>query len=320
MENKEARVETCTKCNSNCIMCPREKLTRPLQVMDFDEFERIIDQCVEVGIKQVSLFGFGEPLLDKELPLKIDYCNRLGMETFITTNAIALTPDWAFELMGMGLDHLRVSCHAINDQDWKMVHRSKFGTFSDVVRNTNNFRAIRDKYGYKCKIHVTSLAFIDRSVDRYKDLWLKGVDFLEIWRPHNWVGGRLYRDRTGSRKTTCGRPFNGPLQIQVDGTMIPCCFMTNSEYVYGDINQHSIPEILNGDAAQKLREAHTTGDMTGLPCDVCDQLNEENQPVLLFSNRRDKAGATSSFLAELEDTENGLRKENRTRFSAGSRS
>ena len=134
------------------------------------------------------------------------------------------------------------------------------------------------------------------------------------------MGGRKYRDPTPKRKITCGRPHHGPLQVQVDGTMIPCCYLTNSEYVYGDTNKQSMVGILNGNMAKRMREAHITGDMTGLPCDVCDQLNEETEPVLLFSNRRDKAGATSSFLTELEGNEDGFLEENRTRLCAGSRS
>ena len=64
---------------------------------------------------------------------------------------------------------------------------------------------------------------------------------------------------------------------------------------------HSIKEILKGDKYARLRHAHEDGNMTGLPCEQCDQLNIGDNP-LLYSNRDERRtiGSTSSIKFNLE--------------------
>jgi radical SAM protein with 4Fe4S-binding SPASM domain len=142
------------------------------------------------------------------------------------------------------------------------------------------------------------------SVEFIKDFWEYRVDWLEIWKPHNWGNSKGFRELSTERKTTCGRAHRGPVQIQADGTVIPCCFLTNSELVLGDTYTHTIKEILGSDKYAILRNAHESGNMTGLPCAECDQLNVGDDP-LLYSNRDERRtiGSTSSIKFNLEGEE-----------------
>jgi radical SAM protein with 4Fe4S-binding SPASM domain len=130
---------------------------------------------------------------------------------------------------------------------------------------------------------MTVIPLHGETVDEIRELWEPACDYLEIWRPHNWVVGRGYR--TGFPKRKCGRPFSGPVQIQADGDVIPCCFLTNGEVILGNAFTHSIEEILEGDRYQQFQHAHREGALHGYACIACDQRIVLDESPLLYSNR-----------------------------------
>jgi len=134
----------------------------------------------------------------------------------------------------------------------------------------------------------------DESIDDIRRFWEPNVNWLEVWRPHGWAGGRDYRD-LNPKKKTCGRPFRGPVQINADGKMMVCCFDFDARLIVGDTYKKTIKEILKDKPFIRIREKHESGDLSGLICQTCDQLNE-GEDVLLYSNRDpDKQlGCTSS--------------------------
>jgi hypothetical protein len=84
--------------------------------------------------------------------------------------------------------------------------------------------------------------------------------------------------------------------------MVPCCFDYDGRMLMGDTHKQSIEEILKGPKYVQLRERHEAGDLEGLPCEVCDQLNIEAESPLLYSSvDKDKeVGKTSSTKFKLE--------------------
>jgi len=305
--NKEVRIENCSLCNSRCIICPREKMTRKQMVMSNEKFENLVDQSVELGAETISVFGYGEPLLDKGIVDKIRYCNLKGLKTFITTNASLLNVDMAHNLLKAGLRHIRFSVHGIYDK-YEKVHRGL--KWNDTARNIGNFTAMsRTKFPNQCKISISIIPMHDENIDEIKHIWRK-FD-IEIWKPHNWGGSREYRKLTKERKKTCGRPFSGPVQILADGKMIVCCFDPDGIMVVGDTNKNTIKEILKSDSFNFIRSRHESGDMSGLLCENCDQLNIGDNPLLYSTiDPTCTAGKTSSTKFNLEERNDLFSNEN----------
>lgn len=137
-----------------------------------------------------------------------------------------------------------------------------------------------------CKTNVSVIPMNGETVEEIRDFWEFQVDYLEIWRPHSWAGAKDYRIPT-RKKNTCGRPFSGPVQINSDGNMMVCCFDFNGMMTVGNTYENTIEEILKGKEFERIREKHRSGDLSGLPCEHCDQLNEytEEDYPLLYSNR-----------------------------------
>lgn len=275
-------------------------MTRPKVTMGMDHFKSLVDQAKKLKAELISVFGFGEPLMDVGIIDKVRYCTESGLRTFITTNASLLNVDRAFALLKAGLTQIRFSCHGINGNYEKVHQGLKFG---EVWRNIANFVFINKvRFDHSCRTSVTVIPMHGETVDDIKAFWGGFVDDLEIWTAHNWGQGREYRKPVRKLKS-CGRPFNGPVQIQADGTVIPCCFLTNSEIILGDTYKEPIKDILKGKLFNDLRQAHDTGDLSGLICQKCDQLSIEEVSPLLYSSIDNGINKTSSLKFKLQTEE-----------------
>ena len=86
---------------------------------------------------------------------------------------------------------------------------------------------------------------------------------------------------------SCGRPFRGPLQVQVDGTVNMCCFDYDGHLTLGDLKTQSLQEIFSSPMFQKILECHTTGNFkdSGLICENCDQRNADKSDVMVYNSK-----------------------------------
>jgi len=279
---KEVRIENCSVCNARCTICPREKMTRSKVVMSNEHFNYVLGQSIQLGAEQVSIFGFGEPLLDNHIAYKIEVASDWDLETHLTTNASLLSPQMTKDLLYAGLSHIRFSVHATTPANYAAVHCGL--DWYVVVGNMEFFRDLNNNLGHPCTIHITCIPQHNESVDEIREKWeFWGGDYLEIWRPHNWGGKKEYRK--GRANKMCFRPFSGPVQIQADGNVIPCCFLIDGEVVLGNTYNHTMENILRGDAYKAFQEKHQKNVLEKLPCGSCDQRFESEESPLLYSNR-----------------------------------
>jgi hypothetical protein len=269
------------------------------------DFCGLIMEAKELGATMIDVFGYGEPLMDPRFVDKITMCSQLGLDTFTTTNAALLTLDMSWALVDAGLKHIRFSVHAVTSEKYPKVHRGL--DWTTVKTNIENFIQINEMSGCPVTIHVTSIPMNGENLDKILKFWngRRCVDYLEVWRPHNWTNGRNYRV-VHPRKKTCGRPFNGPVQIQADGKMVACCFDFDGKLELGDTNLYSIQEILEESVAlYGIQESHNTGHYGALLCGDCDQRNIEDESPLLYSTRDERCelGRTSTGKFRVQSAE-----------------
>lgn len=285
----EVRYEVTDHCNATCIMCPRDKHehAREHGIMDQERYERSIDEVVLLGAEKVVLTGFGEPMLDKKLELKIKYAKSKGLSTYIISNGSVLNSKRARAILEAGLDEIRVSFYGMQEKSYNSVMKGL--DFNKTISGMMDFINLRNELGAKTKIQVSYLEMEENKEDTniFREFWESKVDAIEIWRPHNFGDGRDYRERHESLevKTTCGRPENGPLQIQWNGEVIPCCYDYNNKIILGNAFTSPVLEILNGPKYRLLRYAHRANKFNLFPyCDQCDQLLP-HADALIYTNR-----------------------------------
>lgn len=290
LRHPEVRYEVTDHCNAECIMCPRDshKSARPHGVMDLSKYKKSIDEVTALGCKQVVLTSFGEPLIDKTLEQKIEYAKGKSLRTYIITNASLLTRKRATSLIKAGLDEIRVSFYGMHKESYEKVMVGL--NFDVTMRNLHGFLELREELGSKRpRMEISWLVLPENEDDTelFQEYWEPRADAIEIWNPHNFGDGRDYRERFEeiALKNTCGRPENGPLQIQWDGEVIPCCYDYNNVIVLGNAFQQPVLEILNADKYRLLRLAHAEKKFDLFPyCNQCDQLLE-HADALVYTNR-----------------------------------
>jgi sulfatase maturation enzyme AslB (radical SAM superfamily) len=287
----EVRYEVTDHCNATCIMCPREEHEhgREHGIMDQAKYERSIDEVVGLGAKKIVLTGFGEPMLDKRLEKKIAYAKSKGLSTYIITNGSVLNSKRAQGILEAGLDEMRVSFYGMGRDTYNTVMQGL--DYEKTRDGLLDFLALRERLGLHTKVQLSYLTMPENAKDEsvFKEYWEPKVEAIEIWRPHNFGDGRDYREREGGAKitvkTSCGRPESGPLQIQWNGEVIPCCYDYNNKIVLGNAFEQSVLEIMNGAKYRLLRYAHRTGRFNLFPyCDQCDQLLP-HADALVYTNR-----------------------------------
>ncbi len=119
-------------CNLHCPLCPTgsKSLTRRKEMMSFENFKRIIDQCVG-KTKLVILYNFGEPFLHKDVFRMIKYIKMHGLKVQISTNAsFSTSVDWGDKVVHSGLDTIIFSLDGL---DQKTLEQYRVGVSFEKV-------------------------------------------------------------------------------------------------------------------------------------------------------------------------------------------
>ncbi len=290
-ESNELRLEVTTKCNYNCIICPREKLTRKKETMSYELFKHIFDKINSETSQYDTLTfpGLGEPLLDKTVDDKIIYAKKHNYTVLMLTNGSLLTVDRFRRLEDIGLDSVRVSIYGDSPESYNIVHRTKKAdSFQRVRENLTEISRIKDHTSLLITYNVVE-GCNDSALEPWIEYWKDKVDLLEVWRPHNWVDGRSYRSVQREKTKTCGRPWKTPLQIQVDGTVNMCCFDFDGKLLLGDLKTQTLEEVFESSMFKKILKHHTSGDFneSGLICENCDQRNLDKSEVMIYNSKFD---------------------------------
>lgn len=117
----------------------------------------------------------------------------------------------------------------------------------------------------------------------YENYWLGKINKKLILYYWNWPKSGTVSDRGGNlkefslieRKYPCFEPFRF-LGINYDGSLSPCCNIRNDskkqqEYVYGNLNDQNLKDILTSKKVKDFKRKIITGDYNiNMPCYYCN--------------------------------------------------
>ncbi|MBM3741096.1 MAG: hypothetical protein FJW39_35625, partial [Acidobacteria bacterium] len=194
----------------------------------------------------------------------------------------------ARSLIEAGLDEMRVSFYGMRSETYNVVmEKLDYHVATDNLLGFLEERAARGLKKPKLELSFLVMKENESDVAAFRAYWEPRADAIEIWKPHNFGDGRDYRERHQAVevKQTCGRPENGPLQIQWNGEVIPCCYDYNNHIVLGNAFEQPVLDILNGEKYRLLRWAHRNKQFGLFPyCNQCDQLLP-HADALVYTNR-----------------------------------
>lgn len=292
--NNDMRFEVSTKCLYACSICPHATpaFTRKKEIMSDSLFCRLLDKIMQETRQYDTLTfpGMGEPLMDKGLEEKIKYAKSKypHLTVLLLTNGAYLTPERFLRLQALGVASVRVSFYGYDARSYAQAHGVPEDMFCQVQKNLEEIANLRK--GTQLLLTYNIIPGSDaQAIRRWVDMWTDRVDLLEVWRPHNWADFGEYRQVQSEKLKTCGRPFQGPLQVQVDGTVNMCCFDFNGKLTLGDLQRQSLAEIFSSPVFQKICGCHQSGRFEGsaLICENCDQRNAKRDDVMVYNSRFD---------------------------------
>ena len=298
-KSDDIRMEVSTICSYNCTICPHDRMNRPKTVMKITDFLVYMGKIQQETdqYNHVTFSGIGEPLFDPTLGQKLQYVHSLGMKTTIVTNGSKLTPDYFDQLSEIGVGTIRISILGL------LEYGKSHGVDEEILQEILSNIDYITKQETDTKLAINCVAENDAELELALKIFECQVDQLEIWKAHNWGSGFKIRETQRDLKKNCGRIFQGPLQVMVDGGITTCCFDYDGKLNMGNLNQSSLTEIFQS-AEYVNQVCHSnTGNWrgTGYPCEKCDQRNKNKDGVLLYTSREeeDRIDRTSTSFAKI---------------------
>jgi radical SAM protein with 4Fe4S-binding SPASM domain len=264
-------LEVSALCNINCICCPRNIMERKQGNMDFDTFKRVMDECTEHELCQVTMHYSGEPLLNKKLPDMIKYAKNKGVPIVrFNTNGMLLNKETTLKLLKSGLDKMTVAIEATKEIHEKLRDGSDYALVSENIRN---FVKMRDAMGLEYPTvwvqMLTSKWTRPSDIEYGITMWEPIVNSVEVC-PITTIGGQM--EDMGCLYTS--KPFCAELWANIailwNGDVTVCCVDHNARLKVGNVLNESIQDIWNSEKYDMLRRAHKDRDYSRLP-DRCKQ-------------------------------------------------
>lgn len=281
-------IELTNRCNLRCPTCFSHQDNREKRDMTFNDFKKFLDEN-HMLIDSLSLYNYGEPLLNKDLPLMIAYAKKKRVSYIkIATNGMKLTPSKSEKLIKSGLDYLSISLDGATKESYEIFRKG--GKFKQVVTNIAHLVKTRNAMKSLLKIEIQfiimqhnehEISDIEKlaknlQVDRLrlKTLLIKDA----LWKnylPKNEIFSRYSQKHI---KDKCLKPLK-ELVINCDGTVIPCCYIVKDDinkFKMGNIFKNSLKEIISSKKYQDFVITSTTQKNKLSSCINC---NEGNQPL-----------------------------------------
>ena len=290
---RSVKIELTGRCNYKCGFCAlRMRANQPKKAddMDYGFFKRITREMFEAGVEEIGLFYLGEPLMAPQMT--IDACrylkHELGMPyVFLTTNGSLATEKVIEGLMQAGLDSLKFSINACDDEQFSDIMGVKPALYAKAIRAIKNAWVVRELSGYQTKIYASSIQYdgeqqakmeqlIETQVKPYVDehyyLPLYSMGSVATQREEE-LG---YRPTAGNQGRIGGLVSPLPCwsaftegHVRCDGKMSLCCFDADGRFQVGDLHEQSFMEVWNGEQFNTVRAAHLRKDVTGTVCEDC---------------------------------------------------
>lgn len=265
-------IDPCGACNLTCNFCPcntvEENKFERHKMMDYNLFLKVVEDLKEFKgeIKVISLFSYGESLLNPKLPEMIALIKEenLCREIRIMSNGLPLTPKLADKLIHSGLDYFEISLNGLTAEDYLKDCNTivNFGKFYD------NMKYFYEKSrGSKTRFFIKTTSLCIHSAER-EELFHRlfdpiSDDTLVHDVINQWSEFEVKelsaegnsKDAYAFQKANhdiCTYPLTF-LGIHSNGQVSPCCVDWNFKVILGDVTTKSVKDIWNGEKLFQLR-------------------------------------------------------------------
>ena len=289
---KSVKIELTSVCDLKCEFCSIKDRIPPLksQDMPWDLFVKIANDLKNIGVEEIGLFLIGEPFMNPKLLWNaIDYLkNQLNIPyVFITTNGVSAYKEKVRKCMELGLDSLKWSCNAANDEQFETLTGKNNKHYALQKENIKHAYESRLQGNYSTKLYASSIKFNDEQVTLMQPFLQEFV--LPYVDEHYWLPLYSMGGNATDRENTLGyTPIAGnsgrigdsvnPIpcwslftagHISYKGIATACCADSDGNWTIGDLKVQNFMDAWNSVDMQLLRRAHLSGNIIGTKCEYC---------------------------------------------------
>jgi radical SAM protein with 4Fe4S-binding SPASM domain len=256
-------IEPTNHCNLKCPECPSGlgALTRPLGLLNPDDFKKLIDEICTTGF-YVQLFFQGEPFINKNLAGMIDYAQSKNMYISVSTNGHFINEENVDDVLENSPDKIIYSIDGLDEESYQNYRVG--GTFEQadlglrtLVKRRNelglrkpfvelqfivmkqNEHQLDDVLKYAKEIGVDKVVFKTMQISSYENA-LKFLPSNKKYRRYV-VDNGSFRIK-GKIKNHCFALWRTSV-ITWDGKVVPCCFDKDAEFEMGITNGTSFKDV-----------------------------------------------------------------------------
>ena len=263
-------IEPSGACNLKCPGCPTGTGTGS-GVMHYSEFVKVIEQVPFV--KLLNLWHRGEPLMAPDFPDIVAEATRRGIRTQTHTNGTLLArKDTATRIIEAGLTRITIGLDGADEETYRSfrsggsLEQVEVGVRALVEARAKNksrkpriiaeclvsnqkpyqFSAVEKMVlGWGCDAAKFKTYYINDLSDTKSALTKLPLN-RAFWR-YNLVQSRLEMKRT---RMKCRRLAFSAV-IAWNGDVLPCCFDSDANFIFGNVFQQTWRDIWKG---EKIRE------------------------------------------------------------------
>ena len=270
---KNLLIEVTNYCNNKCLFCANRKMTRKRGFIEDETVEKALKECYKLGTREVGFYATGEPLMNKKLENYILLAKEIGYEyVYLTTNGILANKERINNIFKSGLDSLKFSINAIEEDTYKLIHGTD--NFKLVLNNLRSAYNLKNEKYNNVKVSVSyimtkySLKEKSEIENFFKDI----SDEVIIDMAKN-QGGLIQEidylvDNSQNIKLPCFYVFHS-VNITYEGYITACCMDFQNYLAYANIKKISIEEAWKNEIITKLRKNHLLGNVDGTICENC---------------------------------------------------
>ncbi|MFQ5805849.1 MAG: radical SAM/SPASM domain-containing protein [Phycisphaerae bacterium] len=269
-------LEPANYCNLRCKACPTRESELPKGMLDPAQLERYLHDLWPFLV-QVNVFNWGEPFLNLRLPEVVAVIHSHGVGTHVHSNMNRLPRNLPESLVDAELDFLVASIDGVT-QDVYARYREG-GSCRQALKNLAEFVNIRHAraatspkiiWRYLCFPHnlhqIEEAARLAREIGADDFAVAEGNLDGQTWTPE---GPKPIAARGRDEPPPyCTDLYDFPI-IHWDGTVLPCCYATDSCFVWGDLKTSAWPEAFNTTTFQTARRLARGDQSARGPCTGC---------------------------------------------------
>jgi radical SAM protein with 4Fe4S-binding SPASM domain len=252
-------------------------MTRKIGYMDFGLFKECVRQAIEMGVKMIVPFNYGEPLLHPKLVEMVEYIKTQSRETIvkINTNGVLLNKEYARGLIGAGIDEITFSLEGCTKESHEKIARDS--NYEKVLANLMDLINMKKGNGGPqirvCMVRMEETVF---EMKQFIRRWRPLVDSISIHDMNTGYGtlkDRRVKKTPLKRKVPC-RELWLKLQILWNGDVTVCCIDYDGKLKIGNMQNDSLTDLWFGSRINRMREIHQNREFEKIAiCNRCDSDN-----------------------------------------------